>query len=85
MVAAYDGDGDFFSPLDEFVVEFDRLEDGVDVGVLGIGQGERRRCMEARLSAHDGTIDLGFKPEIVITIDTEDKRPLFCHSVKHRL
>ncbi len=86
MVAADDGDGDLFPPFPgKFVVEFDRLEDRVDVGVLGIDQGERGRRMEACLPAHDGAIDPGFKPEIVIAIDTEDERPLFCHSIEHRL
>ena len=85
MVAADDGDGDLFPFPGKFVVKFDRLEDCIDVGVLGIGQGERGRRMEACLSAHDGTIDPGFKPEIVIAIDTEDERSLFCHAIEHLL
>ena len=85
MVAAYDGDGDLFAAGDEVVVYLDRLKDCVDVGVFGVGETEGDRRMEACLSAHDGTIDPGFEHEIVIAIDTEDERSLFCHAIEHLL
>lgn len=41
--------------------------------------------MEACLSPNNRAFNPGFKPKIIIAIDTEDERPLFCHSIKHCL
>ncbi len=79
MVAADDSNGNLLPPFGKLVVEPDRLEERVNIRVFRIGQAKRGCRMEACLSAHDRTINPGLEPEVIVTIDTEDKRPLFCH------
>ncbi len=83
MVAADDGDGNFFTPFGKLVIEFDRLEDRVNIRVFRVDQAEGGCRMEACLSTYDGAINPGLEPEIIIAIDTEDERPLFYHSIEH--
>jgi hypothetical protein len=79
VVARDHGNDCLLAFCNKLVVNFYRGKDRIDIGILGIGKGQRICCFQARLPSDDRAFDLSLPPYVVVPVNTQDECPSFCH------
>jgi len=84
VVAGDEGDLHTLPSGSKFIIDLDRLEYGIDIRILGIGECEGICGVQACCPAEDGALDSPFIPDIVIAIDTKNQCPPRLHHNRNR-
>ena len=79
MVTGNYCDDGFFAFSNQFVVYFYRRKDRIDIGVFRVGKGKAVCSFQAFLSSDNRAFDLCLPADIIVSINTQNKCPAFCH------
>jgi len=84
VIPGHDRDLDIFAFPLQFIVDLNGLEDRVQIRIFRIGKAKAVGCGKTRLPANDRALYLCLEPYIIVTIDTQDKRPSLLHHNRNR-